>query len=125
VERGGVGLILEFAEESGFVNGGIGEEGEQLVAMRGEDHAIKTFGRDVGAVRTAGDANNFGVLADAITPRCGEPGDVFLLSAINGPPLVLGGEAKEAVIVEETRRMRAGNWSIFSGGVDHTALPLL
>jgi hypothetical protein len=106
VERGGVGLVVERAEEAALGIGGRGEEPERLVAVAGEDDFIKRLaaargGRDRDAAGRANDTRGGGVEADAVGEGRGERGDVALGTVFHGPPLVLGVEAEEAVVVKK------------------------
>ena len=108
-----IGLEFELAEEALFVAGGVDEEAQGLVAVAGEDHVIEILsfsgGRHHGdAARGADDPGGGLAEVQAVAERDGDFFDVGFGAAIDGPPLVLSGEAEKAVIVKEAQERGGG-----------------
>ena len=113
VEGGGVGLVVKFGKESVFLRRGIGEEGEGLIAVAGEEDFIEGLRRAIGEVdggvsSGAADGGDGAVFVNAVGKGGGDFPDVTLGAAGDGPPLVLGAEAEEAVVLPEAQKCQGG-----------------
>ena len=108
-----IGLEFELAEEARFVAGGVDEEAERFVAVAGEDDVVEGVGLAAGghhgdAARGADDPGGGLAEVQAVAERDGDFFDVGFGAAVDGPPLVLSGEAEKAVIVKEAQERGGG-----------------
>lgn len=130
MEDGFVALVLEGTKQLLFFAGGVVEQGQRLIGMAGEDHAIEmvalAIGGDDGYGRRVGiadDADDLVIPTDAIAEGGDEQFAIGLAAPVERPPLMLGIEAEETMVVEEADQGHGGEVEHFvhGGGPDGRA----